>query len=365
MLELFRRPASSTQGTTQPGYFEELRQRLQENVERVTVYLRQQTHSVASNHVLVRILSSLPIDLDESLFYNIDRVKKVADRVAKAHEINTAQQSSGIWERGVFYGESTHETWVAIEQNIDYIDASEQWQQLRPIQILRHPNTTLSIPRIDEPDRNRYQGHAIIAIDLVALAIQFYMWHHRQRIDDDAWKTPRHFLLAYPLANALPYHIDWAIMNRLQQFADGYFVGETENDWPFQLQQFDRLMDRYLRERIDDLYRRNSYYETMLQQIGLAFHDNAYTLTRAPQGPRTQQIEWVYWWAEIPPLHMLLQIDYDRGGSRNRRIHREIEERVRAFMDQQAMEMHIGPRFYYDVRESMQQQIQDYLEIGA
>lgn len=361
MFDIVRKSHMQASAITAPGYFDELRERIQRNTQSVIDYYRQESLSVESDHLLVQLLQAMRIEVNEHPFDLIERIDNNKDALARRYGINTPQRSAGLWTGGSLYGPNTYEGWVEADFLYDLTAFENNWPYVKPIRILRQPTSNPMPPALDS-QREGPSGFAVIAIDLVALALQYRYWRSQvERRYEIARPTPNQFVLSYPLANSLSDHVDWAIFERLRRRINTNPLDELYEDWPFRMESVYNLLKRYIDDRFDHILTRRQEFEEILGSVKLIYREDAFELTRALPGARTHQIEWLHWFYQAPALNLLFKAQHEQGGDRSTHHRREIHEKYEHLWQNRQLESLVGPGFILDFENDIRQNVGVYL----
>ena len=172
---------ASTGGYTYPG-FEVARLGTRENVKRFTEFFQNSHFAVASNHLLVKLIESVPIEHGNDVRKYFDSVTDVAYEIASAVGVCSPAYRGGVTNKPWLYGTGNTEIPVAInDYNKEELEFTAENQygitEFPPLRLLTHPITSvgLDIPDGRTPatekglDALRGQGEWIaFAIDVVA-----------------------------------------------------------------------------------------------------------------------------------------------------------------------------------------------------
>lgn len=361
MIELFRKNEIPQGSRRIPGYFDELSNRLRSSVSSTIGYLQQYGLSVETDHHLARILDSLSVDLSQPLLEVVSRAQSHRQSIAHAHSINTPTRASSHFTEGKLFGESTREIWFDVDTDIDYLSFDQYWQYARPIRIFYHGSSNPIAPILDRR-RQGIGGDAVIGIDIVLLAAQYHQWVQDQvKQQREFQQTPYQFLISYPIANALTEYADRAIFERIRKRFHQIDTEDIEHEWPFHIKTPQRMIDRYIDDKVDELYNRRINFEQTLASLAMVFSADAFELTRAPSGLRTQQIEWVHWYYQLPVLDLILASEFEKGANRSREHINDIKRRLRSLRSNKQLAFQMGPDLHFDFEQKVRNMVEIYL----
>lgn len=352
-----------TAGTvTTPASFKMTRRRVRKNLIDIIKHNRKQSYAVRSNHLLVRLIHTMNLDVDLPLFEYHRMAENRADRVATAHRLTHTKHRGDVKTDDVFYGKGTDEVVIAVNENIDLLSIEHTWRSLQPVKILAHPYNDLSLIPLDGSREGKFNAFAVIQIDIVALVMQYRMWVMDQLNRGKAIiRTPMQFVNQFPLTNALASHFDVAMQNRLMSLFLGEATEKFENPWPIYIRDLTQEVDDYLFDRIRYLKRRSMMYADILKAVPIAVKDDLWALNQLPKIPATRQITWALNMARAPILRFLTQLDYSVGGQRNFQDTNRIARSLRNMEYDREMMVALPPGQYDDVLDWFKREIGAYL----
>lgn len=330
MYSLFNKKPVASRGTRQPAYYRVVRKRLRSNLIKVIKHCRGSRYAVASDHLLVKLLQGLRLDTSLPLFEYHRLVTNRAEAIGKANGLTSSLWSSPSVKDGDFYGKGNEEIHLYVEEDIDLLQQERDWKSLEPVRILRHGKTSLSLTALDGRQHKKETDIAIIQIDIIKLAMQYYYWAKEMEMGgEDFRRTYMQFVFQYPLTNALISHHDVAVMNRLFNHFHGLALAEFDNEWPILIRDYSSDVDRYLLDRLDLFHNRQMVFNNMLEQVQLIRHDTLQPVVELPETPITRQNTWVFVIMRIPLITFLVQLDFKTGNARNTAYYSKIRREIR------------------------------------
>lgn len=362
MYTLFTNDTSTVGVITMPASFNMTRRRLRKNMIDVVKHNRRQSYSVRSNNLLVKLLQTMNLDVELSLFEYHRLAERRAERAAHSLKLTTPKQRGDVRTEATFYGEETNEVIMAVSEDIDILNVEDTWRGMMPVKILAHPHTDTMPVILDGRRAGKDNAYAVIHIDPVALAMQYRQWVHDQiERGYSIIRTPMQFVYQYPLTNALSSHMDVAIQNRLVAQFVGEELESVDNPWPFYLRDMDKEVDNYIFDRLRYLHRRSSTYDHVLKSVGVAVADTLMDLTELPKTVATRQIGWALTMARAPIIRFLVQLDYTVGGQRNLIQTNKIERSLRDMSYDRELMVALPPGRYDEVLGWFKREIGAYL----
>lgn len=270
MYTLFTDRSTGSARVTVPPAYEYVRRQLRKNLVAVLRHQRGAAYAVRSNHLLVKILTSLGADPNLPLFEYHRVVNSRLERVARAHGLTTAGQRGSVTDDDLFYGKNVFEALISVSEDFDLLEVDKHWKSLQPVKVLRHPFNSLTVEALDGSQATEAPDWAVVQVDVVMLAVQYRQWYLAQkRADEPFIRSPMQFVYEFPLANALVSQLEVAIFNRLKAHLQNRPLEPFYSSWPFYLTDLHAKADKYLLDRIAHLQRRPMTFDEILQQVKL------------------------------------------------------------------------------------------------
>lgn len=361
MYSILNKPPEADRGVRQPASFLVVKRKLKKNLIKVLKHFRNNRYAVKSNHLLVNIINDMNVSPDMGIFEYFQKVKGRSERVAKANGLTSALWKGRDRDQNYFYGENVTEVLVLLDNNTNPLSAEKEWESYEPVRILRHGKNDLSLNTLNGEEVD-FNGVAVIGIDIVQLMLQYRQWTLRQVEQGlEFMGTPMQFVMQYPLANALLSHHDIAMINRLTALYHGSKVDDLDNKLPFFISDQTKNVDEYLLNRTTLLVSRALKFESQLQQIELARYDNIQSAIKIPDMAITRQNAWAFIVARIPIISLLLAVDFEAGGVRNRQEKTIIRKEIRRFKSDNSMQAALTPQQAEDFKTELQLFVEMYL----
>ena len=288
--------------------FDSYRRQFAVNVERQRLYWRDHNFSVKSQHLLVRLLASIPIRYDQSVKSYYDDMALIARDVSGTLRItNEGYAGQATSEAWLFGGDCVEIPFCIYNRDVTDVDAlAADWKNQEPLRFIRHPEANLDLnspmgnKKLDAP------GLVVYSIDFPLLALMY-----REFILEQAGKakgsreTIGHFISKYVLANSIRSMADVSFFNRLCAFFNEESVERTEWRYVQALPNHLEWVDGYLLDICKQL-RGNSYtFAELLNGIKTVTSDSVYDLCRLPNLYSTRQLKWVTYLAQLPYVAFL------------------------------------------------------------
>jgi hypothetical protein len=291
-------------------------------VHEVQDYYHNQVRNVHSQHLLVRLLQTLPIStsLPNQVFF--DRVTDIAYRHAGELHLPSPITRGGIQHRETFFGQGTYDVLAAFnfpheDQDIEKLAAN--WKWLCPVKLYRHPlvDLTISLPNGKQPDR--VLGNLCVAvIDIPLLALQYKCWMEDNiRTRQATPLTIEHFISMFVLPNMIPRQVDLCLANRVFAMYDLGDLPKQERSNPFSMPRYEHRVDGIIHQYLSVVCLKSESFDQLLLALPQLDNGDYRLLIDVPPGPLTEQLGWVWLLAQLPTIRFLVQINKLSGNQRN------------------------------------------------
>lgn len=294
MQKLLNMETGMNQGILNAPWWSYVKDGLKNNLDQVISYYRRFPTAVNSSHFLAKLITTLGTHRDDDYLRFLTTIKGRSLSVAMSHQM-TSSLSKGITFDGIFYGKGSTEIIIGTNEDFDIFEARDNWRNLEPVKILRHPKSDLSLLPINGEAYNGEEGISVISINLTMLAIQYREFRLLEdKIAEEYGESPRsmeQFIHAYPLTNALRSHLDQCLFNRMYNLLINKPMGYCNKTHPFYLTDYSSKLDLIYS---DLLKRINSpmKFDTILRQIPLVSNDSLKELSVLPECAPTRQVVW-------------------------------------------------------------------------
>lgn len=180
-------------------------------------YLDRSVFNLPDEHFLVQLLRHLAIDPEWDLAEVIANAKFRSYSLSTLFNITSMNGVGSVIKTGM-YGEGCNELWCLIETDRTYDVNKLKHEHLRPIVPVYSNILTRGYKLIVERDAASTVNKdkvAIVAIDIVELAIGWWLWMREDRNRDTG---PAAYLCMYPLYTAQLIHNQSVMVNSLYEF---------------------------------------------------------------------------------------------------------------------------------------------------
>lgn len=310
MFKLFRIEDKTNQPIQLAPEWSYLKAQMKLNVARVHNYHRNNTVAVHSDHFLVRLLQSLPVNKNMEL----DTYYKAVNNVALSHSMAMQMTSSyyrGRFFTGVAYGKRSLECLLTIDDSFNYEYVHDNWQSAAAVKPIMHDKTDLKMLIPDGNDYSDEYSSSILLINLPMLAVQYRAYYHEYMVNPNSnrQKTTMHFVAQYVLPNMLEAHLDLCFLNRLMS----RFYGKSKavnyyRKNSFTLIELEAQIDRVIDKVLEYINRAPKRFDLILKTIPSFAHENAYKGLIMPDITPTKQVHWATMLARLKYITFLFDI---------------------------------------------------------
>lgn len=342
---------------------------LRRELEKVIHFYQTHTQAVQSEHVLMDVLYGINVPINLSLDRFYANVSERAEDLGRALGF-TSSVSYGRLFRGKFYHPNNLEIIINIDEDIDYQHAHDNWRNLEPVKVMRHPFSGLGLPIIT----NRKMGCSdtglcITTVNIPLLCIQYRAFRLEEKqkaksIQDYVEKTPQQFIRMFPLTNMLRSYQDMVIFNRLNYLTIGRPLGEDllphsfhVQDWSKRLNKIHELMIKRIADGAMDL-------RTTMKNVPMINLPDLAVFSTLPDVVETRQIEYALISSRLNIIAWLLKVNKDRMYNNNKDV--AILNRVKWYFNRlkrnNLLSIKKGSALYFELIEDLMD-IEDILKI--
>ncbi len=324
-------------------------------------YWQESATAVKSNHLLVKILQSIPVPYGDSVNIYRDQVADIAGDLAMSLKLTSSLYKGKVFD-GVFYGDSISEIIISIDDHFDMSNIGETWKDLEPIKVLTHPKSDLNfdIPN-GERTGNDY-GLAVITINISMLAVQYRQFRLEEKKAGivDTYSVMQ-FIHRFPLTNMLKSHLDVCVLNRFSNLVKGIPSSESFRKNPFYSTDFTEKLDEGFRKLLAMLLKKSPDFDTMLLSIPLVTADNVRDFIKLPSFAETRQVIWAFSLARVQVVSTILRINYETGSNKNQQAINKIKHTLLEMSYDRTMEQALNNSLNSAIEQVIEEEILVYL----
>ncbi len=335
MFNLFSKPSDTDRGSISIPGLRVPREGVLSNIARVKEYYRENNFGTKSNHLLIRILQTLHVSLNQDVNKYHDLVTDQSYTLGAHFNLVSPMCKGGIQPISSFYGKKVDEIIISVNNLVDPVEAANNWRELEPIRVLYHPFTDLCCYLPNNLSYTDDAGIAIIALDIPLLALQYRQWRLEQmRTRPEAQQSMRQFLYQYPLCNMLESHMDVAFFNRLDALLNDSIPEIKRRRHPLALPDYTAKMDDCLVDTLAILIKKRTTYQNMAEQIPMICRPSLLDVLIFPDVLINRQDNWALLLAQLPYLGLLVELGRLTKSSANKQEYNIIKRQfIRAKQD--------------------------------
>jgi len=344
-------------------YFDRAKAALQRDLVRIADYYHTAVTHVKNEHPLVRLLNGLTVSMKRDWEDYVYAIKQDGYHQAGMVRLTTPLNRGAVCSPGYFYGGRSTEIVFVHDEDFDLKATINDWRNARPIRVLRHPFSDVSMARCD----GRYvpsskPGIAVIAINLPMLAVQYRCWVEKELVlFQDVGRGTRHFVSMYPITNMIYSHLDVAIFNRLSAMMIGDDLDRYVRSHPIYTSDNSELVDQSLRRAVGELGRSSMAFDQLIDNIPLASGESLRDIAVLPNVIETRQVEWALITAAIPMVRFLLRFNATTASDRNRLYINRLVVWLREIRNDRDLENIMPITVFRDVDDMIHRDLASYI----
>lgn len=361
MINLFESVSPVAVAILRPSLWDLVSSNIKHNVQTVQRYLLDQVRPARADHPFIRLLTELSHEAHLPLFNYTENIRPVLLRYASQLGWCTSL-SFGHTNAAHFYDHHVTELYIGYIGSFDELQASQSWQGLDSVTVLTHPKSDINIPILDGRSYSNQSGVAVIAVDLLKLAIQYHAYLNMLRNGPPQDATGKQiFLSRYVIPNMIPSHMEIALLNRLFDKRDGiHHDHEIFNKPPMALIDCEAQLDRVISRILYNLNRVNGEYHHQLSNIPSLYASTMHHALILPEMLYTQQVMWALTLSRLDQFYRLAHLRADDAKiSTNQMNLADFKRSLTQYHVQAALEA----RLYGDTLISAQLKIADLLAL--
>lgn len=332
-----------------------IRDGLKHNLDRTIKYYRQNPWAVPSDHFLVRLIQSIVVGVNmplERYYANVDNLSLNLSMALKM----TSSIYKGKLHDGVFYGKGCHEILIAHDTEFNFWDAEKNWEDLQPIQVLRHPRSDLemNLPDGKVNTEETINGLAVIAINIPMLAVQYRSWQRQEwAIAEQMGDSPRsimQFVHMYLLPNMLYSQLDYAIFNRIYRTMHDFpnYSTKMARNLPFYTTDFSDRVNASQEVVLNNLAKVGRSFTGILRNIPAVTMQDMDQVMTVPDVAPTRQVTWALAIARIDAVRLMLDLSKWHPKFRNGQELNRLRQALRNFASNSVMKEMLPTALYRD-----------------
>lgn len=336
MYTLYNDPLGYNSGHISLPKFNYILNAQEGNLKKTISYYRNANFATKSDHLLVRLLQSLPSGRGIPIMHYRYMIEDLVDELAQTLSLTSSTSYGKAIKPGVFLGDDSEEVIILTTENFSTSNLQNTWDDLEPIRFLKHPKSDLGLRIPLGEGYSDEVGPSVILINLPMLACQYKLW--RESIEDMEYQeTVMQFLVKYPIANSLNSYQQVVFTNILYKLFNGERIDDIDDNHPFYL---NRYYDKTIEGLSDLLHyhldKKQSFGE-FLEGTTLLNDKSLREVIAIPKMALTRQVVWGLTIARLELISMLLTWDERVGGGYNRKEIIQVKRSLRRLTSDKTM----------------------------
>lgn len=355
MPNIFGLPYSADSGALKVPEWLYVRDGLKRNLETLTRNNRRQPNVVASNHLLVRVLQSITVSQSHPLERYYSLVDGMSLNLATTFRMTSPINKGNLFE-GPFYGPGSNEIIVAHNTDFDFNVADKNWQNLQPVQLLRHPFSDLNLGIPDGTKYGTEEGLSVVLVNITMLAVMYRAFRNNEQAilgDGESQRSVMHFVRMYVLPNMLYTHLDLALFNRIDKLSRGDSMGDSNFRHPFYLTDYSARANYIQENLLEKLQRVPKDFPGILRTVPAVTQDTMEGAMDLPDLPPTRQVSWALLVSRLNMILFLYRVCGQRLSAGNRQEINKIRRDILALRTEQAIKDVLPISVYYEVEKEL------------
>lgn len=305
-------------------------------VERYKQYRAMNPGYIKSDHILLKILNMVDISFDGDLPDYYLRVSQIVNRLAGQMGFCNAAHHGRVTPHSSFYGKGIGEIILAVtDDELTPADIWFNWREMSAVRFLSHPVMGCGIFELDGSAsiKGAPEGTmAVVEVNIPLLACQYHLWRMAVRsMTQDGFNQPTsHFISQVVIPNALPSHLDVAVLNTVHHLLGADQYVKVDSDMPFFTTDLWPRLSKGLGEIVNKFSSQTSFYKDILDNIPVFGQTTLLATVKMPDMAHTNQVIWALTIARLPCIAMLLKFDAVSSNRKNdadqNRIRRSLKE---------------------------------------
>lgn len=351
MFEIFNTPLQHQIGTINVTGWNQARNVLTAEFNRLLRYHRQNVSFVNNDHLLVRLLNST--EYDSGLLSEVAlRLNGSYDNKMTSLGIGSPFGRPDFTLNSWFYNKKTYEILVQDSSLFDADYIYENWQDAQPIRVLHHPFNDLSLAYPNgKYVSNEKPGYAVISINPSMLAIMYKGYLDSDKVaNNGVVSAPGIWISQYPLFNMMNSHIDIVLRNRLIAMFQGTPLAPYRSAYSMAINNPTSYVDTALATVVKNLRSQPFKFDKVLETIPAFSRDTQRGTTAYPLNIASHHTSWIYDLARAPLLDFLIRYNNVNPNYQNLDIINKIKRSITEMEMDKSIPPQTGaaPREYFN-----------------
>lgn len=350
MLDWFAGESTVSYGKESIPAFDYIKTQVSKELDKVVNYYRTNPTFVKNEHLLVQILLNVTVSMDREDEEYLYRTAMLTNRLGNQFSLTSATAYGRVRSPGLFYGSKCDEIILVHETPFDLEDAINNWEDLQPVTVLRHPFTDMSFQRGRGSYITKEQGGiSVVAINIPMLCIQYREWVKSNTADGGLTKPLTQFVSMYPITNMLYTHTDISMFNRLSNIYQRESSASFIRAHSLYINDFTVPLDAALKMLVRVLGRKVLLWEAMVENIECIHSTSLREAMSLPDVVPTRQVKWALIVARLPLIHFLVMVNPKSNATKNALLVRRLKSTLRAIRVDRILDGALPRRILMDI----------------
>lgn len=290
-----------------------VQEKVKENYDRYVNLRNGFAGRLDSNHLLIKILSSITAEFNGDLFNYMSAVENNAIRLCEGLGITSSFSRGRLMTEGHFYPGCPEIIVYSRSSKYSVMDLWYGWNTISPIEVLTHPisDTVIWEPAVKNRARIDVSDLAIINIDIPLLAAQWVMW--RSANPGGSYES---FLTRVPLVNMMRSHLNVCVFNQVLVLAGVKGPGTVVTNLPFAQTNVSLYIQSLTKEVYARLNDMSLTPNQILATIPAIYGNNYLDAVTAPSTIPSFQVMWALVSQKVEQAALCLELSKKYGYSR-------------------------------------------------
>lgn len=308
MISLFNEPYTLNNRVRFKPTFALVKDNLKANLERVIHYYRRNVNTVASNHLLVQLLQTLPIEGTSDLLELVERVEDYSGDISRVFQLTSPVHAGRSRYPGTFLGETGDEIIITTSESFSFAEVKNDWENVSPVRFLSHPHAdfSMTLPNGRTPGPNR--GPVVVLLNLPLLALQYRLWRDKELAQNpDFPQTTMHFVANTVIPNALSSYMDVVYFNVFSSAFQGIASPEVDDNHPFYFNSYHDEAVYGIRSSVKTIMEQKASFAEALEMVSPITAKSLQEVIAIPAFPKTRQVLPALITARLPVIALLVR----------------------------------------------------------
>lgn len=363
MYRLFKELPPTDRGTQIVPEFVYVRGSYQRELAKVVNYYQQFTRWTENQHILIKMLTAMNVSFKREYLQYTDLAGEQMFRLSTGLRITSPLEHGKIFTNGYFYNDKCQEVLIIHRNRFDLQDGITNWRDLRPVRILRHPFTDLSLGLPNGKYKSNEHGIVVVEINAAMLALQFRRWYEEEKgtYGEVDTRTIHMFISMYPMVNALYSHLDLCYFNRMNAIMHGEPVEGFNNPHPFGIVDYTGRVDNAIKQTLEVQERRPLTFDHILCNIPMISSPTLFETMQLPDTVVTRQIKWALIVSRIPVIRFLVKLNHETDNEKNRWYLSQLRIALKEMRNDRILQSGLPTEFYQEIENTISTKIETYL----